>query len=91
MVVQLKGWKYFMSKIFVIGSISVSDRIERVAKCNKNVNSEVRFVKRDPDKTLAELIKNAYKNIFWADVVLAVPKYDGSFGSGTLYEMAHLL
>ena len=33
-------------------------------------------------------MENAFHNIYMADLVVVVPKWDGSVGEGTIYEIA---
>ena len=77
-------------KAFIIGPISRANRIEDVAryyiKCGYH---EVRYVHSQPNKSLEDLINEAYNNIQWADEVIVVRKEDGSLGNGTLYEYVY--
>lgn len=76
-----------MSKTFVIGSMKSADKIREVAEYLKSVGCEVDYVKPQPDRNLSELIMECYKHISEADDIIAVPKSDGSFGTGTMYEI----
>ena len=80
-------------KFFVIGSVSQETKIREVANFLKNniKDSEIRYVHKEPLKSLEELIVQAYNNIDWCDVVVVVPKENGKVGSGTLYEKTYAL
>ncbi len=75
-------------KIFVIGSLSVEDSIKSVADLYSTLGADVKYVKKQPDKSLEYLIKEAFERISEADMIVAVPKPDGTFGEGTTYELA---
>jgi hypothetical protein len=75
-------------KVFVIGSLSCEEEIRKVAKFFKEeMGDEVDYVRKQPEKPLEILIREAFESISKADRVVAVKKTDGTFGDGTLYEM----
>lgn len=51
------------------------------------MGDEVDYVRKQPEKPLEILIREAFESISKADRVVAVKKTDGTFGDGTLYEM----
>lgn len=75
------------NKTFVIGSMSCADEIREVAEYLKGVGCDVNYVRPQPERNLSELIIECYKHIYEADDIIAVPKADGSFGTGTMYEL----
>lgn len=80
------GFKY---KLYIIGSISMEEKIEKIAQLYADTGDyDVRYVKDEPNRPLKELIEQCFSNIRWADRVLIVPKEDGSIGDGVTYEMA---
>lgn len=75
-------------KVFVIGSLSCEEEIRKVAKFfEEERGDEVDYVRKQPEKPLEILIREAFESISKADRVVAVRKPDGTFGDGTLYEM----
>jgi len=76
-------------KVFVIGSVNQDSKfIKEVADRYKIFGHEVDCVTPEPEKSFNELVWQAFDKIKVADVVLVVPKHDGSLGHGTIYEMA---
>lgn len=75
------------NKTFVIGSMSCADEIRKVAEYLMSTGCEVEYVRPQPNKNLSELIVEAYKHISESDDIIAIPKSDGSFGTGTMYEL----
>lgn len=75
-------------RVFVIGSVSHMERINRVVSKYEEMGYFVESVRKQPDKPLMALIENAFRHISYADLVVAVRKPDGSLGNGTLYELA---
>ena len=76
-------------KVFVIGSISCEKEIRSVAKFfEEEMGDEVDYVRKQPEKPLEVLVKEAFHSIYNADRVVAVRKPDGTFGCGTIYELA---
>lgn len=76
-----------VTNVFIIGSMSVVDDIEKVAEKYSALGVNVKYAKKQPDKNLEDLIEDALKCISEADMIVAVPKPDGTFGEGTTYEM----
>lgn len=74
-------------KTYVIGSMSCADKIREVAKYLEEAGCDVEYVKPQPEKDLSDLILECYKHIFEADEIVAVSKADGSYGTGTMYEI----
>ena len=77
-----------MKKIFVIGSLKHADVIEKYAESLKKTY-EVDYVKKEHNKRLSFLIRQAFDKIEKADVIVAICKEDGTFGDGTCYEMEY--
>lgn len=75
-------------KVFVIGSLSCSDRIKAIADMYLELGDDVEYVKEQPEKTFEVLVDEAFDSISKADRIVAVAKCDGTFGQGTIYEMA---
>lgn len=76
-------------KVFIIGSLSCEEEIKEVAKFFvEEMGYEVDYVRKQPEKSLEMLIKEAFESISKADRVVAVKKPDGSYGEGTMYEMS---
>lgn len=76
-------------KVFVIGSLSYEEEIKKVASFFKEeMGDEVDHVRKQPEKSLEILIKESFESISKADRIVAVKKPNGTFGDGTLYEMA---
>lgn len=77
-----------MKKIFIIGSLKHADVIEKYAESLKK-KYEVDYVKKERNKILSSLIRQAFDKIEKADIIVAVCKEDGTFGDGTCYEMEY--
>lgn len=79
-----------MSDIYVIGTLSRFDEIQKAALHYLNLGYSVTIVRPQPDKTKEELIMECFKNIEECKVaVVVVPHEDGTFGDGTQYEIAY--
>lgn len=74
-------------RIYVIGSLSCSDRIESIANHYKKFGHEVSYVKKEPNILFEKLVEDCYTRINMADKIVAVTKKDGSIGEGTTYEV----
>ena len=75
-------------KVFVIGSLSCAERIKAIADMYLELGDDVEYVKKQPEKAFEVLVDEAFDLISKADRIVAVAKYDGTFGQGTTYEMA---
>lgn len=74
--------------VYIIGSVSQEDEIKQIAEYfKKNEGFSVIYVKSQPDKSIESLIFDCYKNISESDLVVAVPKKNGTFGIGVTYEI----
>ena len=73
-------------KVFVIGSLSCSDRIKAIADMYLELGDDVEYVKEQP--AFEFIVDEAFDLISKADRIVAVAKCDGTFGQGTIYEMA---
>lgn len=76
--------------IYIIGSLSQQDKIEKIGKClMNNIYGSVRYVKKESDLSFNECISQCFDNIEWTDVVIVVKKEDGTIGDGVCYEMEY--
>lgn len=75
-------------RIFVIGSLSQEDEIEKTAQYYEDLAYIVDHVRKQPDRTFSDLVDEAFRKISEADQIVVVPKKDGSFGEGVTYEIA---
>lgn len=78
--------------IYVIGSVSQEEDIKKVADYFRNYFKDkggftVEYVKKEPEKSLVTLILECFNKIQESDTVVAVKKPDGSYGTGTTYEI----
>ena len=75
-------------KVYVIGSLcqemAIMNIVNRISK-----TSDVRYVYKKSVKNFSEIASENFANIEWADVVIAVPQFDGTFSSGTSYEIEY--
>lgn len=76
-------------RIFIIGSLSQADKIAETAAYYAGDIYDVRYVRKEPEKTFEELVTQAFDNIEWADIVMVVCKDDGVIGNGTTYEVEY--
>lgn len=76
-------------KLCFIGSMSCAKTIENTAKEYEQEGYCVQYVRPRPKEPIVSLIEDAFDMIDWAEIVIPIPKKDGSFGEGTLYEMAY--
>lgn len=79
---------FYKDKLYIIGSISQKEQIKKTAQYYINTGRyKVRYVKEEPNVSLPILIYKCFLNIIWADRIYAIPKPDGSLGTGVTYEM----
>lgn len=65
------------------------EQIEKIAKSHMlSGDCDVDYVKPQPDKSFSVLVDECYRKIEEADHIIAVSKRGGSFGEGTIYEIA---
>lgn len=74
-------------RLFIIGSLSQENEIFNMYKKIDKEKHDVRYVKKQPEKSFQALVHEAYANIEWADIVIVLCKPDGSIGKGTTYEI----
>ena len=74
--------------IYIIGSMSNYDKIKKVVDCLERQGQQPRYAQPSTDD-LPTCIERCYTNIDWANVIIAVPKDDGTFGNGVTYEIAY--
>lgn len=75
--------------IFIIGTLSREDEIQKAAMYYLYLGYSVRIVRKQPDIEQEALIIDCLKNIDKCDKVIAIPHEDGTLGTGTLYETAY--
>ena len=74
--------------LYIIGSVKQEHEIREVANYFKNKEGfAVEHVKAEPDIPLPTLILECFNKISKADGIVAVKKPDGSYGTGTTYEI----
>lgn len=82
-----------MRKQYVIGSLSQYKTIESVANTLRQTNqtgqTEVRYVKPEPDKSFKQCVQTCFDNIEWADIIHIVQKPDDTIGQGVTYEVEY--
>lgn len=86
-----KDYRKFINngkKVCIAGSLSVSDKIEEIAKQHEKEGYEVFYAKEQPDKSLLDVDLEFIKMINWCDIFIVVPKEDGSIGDSVTYEKA---
>lgn len=76
-------------KIYVIGTLSREENIKEIAMYYMNKGYFVNFVQKDNNKSYEEKIRDCYKNIRSADLIIAVPHKDNILGIGTMYEIEY--
>lgn len=76
------------NKICILGSLSQQSAIEEAVEHYKSHGWLVDYPIEQRDKTLFEIDFDYICRIAAADKVVAIPKYDGSFGESVTYEMA---
>lgn len=74
-------------KIVIVGSLSLQKEMEVIANIQKKLGHNVVFPKQS-DRPLIDIIEDFYTYINEANLVIAVPKKDGTFGDGVRYEIA---
>lgn len=75
-------------KIFIIGSLTRETFIKVLAdKLSLTGEFDVKYVRKQPNKSFDVLVNEAFQNILDADEIIAVKKADGTLGRGTVYEM----
>ena len=76
--------------VYIIGSLSQEQDIEAVADYFEQRGDTVKCVRKEsPYKPFAMIVDECFRNIRWADLVVALKKSDDSFGPGTTYELAY--
>lgn len=74
--------------ICILASLSQQSAIQEAVEHYKKHGNIVYFPAEQHDKTLLEIDFDYICQIASADMVVAIPKYDGSFGESVTYEMA---
>lgn len=75
-------------KICILASLSQRSDIEEAVRLYKSYGNLVDYPIEQRDKTLFQIDYDYICRIASADMVVAIPKYDGSFGESVTYEMA---
>lgn len=75
-------------KICILASLSQQSAIEKAVQHYKSQGCLVDYPIEQHDKTLFELDFDYICRIAAADMVVAIPKPDGSFGESVTYELA---
>ena len=82
-----------MKKQYVIGSLSQYKTIESVANALRQTKptcptdqTEVRYIKPEPNKSFEQCVQTCFDNIEWADIIHIIRKPDGTIGQGVTYE-----
>lgn len=75
-------------KICILASLSQQSAIEEAVQHYKSEGCLVDYPVEQRDKTLFEIDFDYICRIAAADMVVAIPKYDGSFGESVIYELA---
>ena len=75
-----------MNRIYIIGSLSQSTQICKLANKIKKKNNEVRYVKLST-LSFKQSVKECFKNILWCNELIVIPKLDGTIGKGVTYEV----
>lgn len=74
-------------RICIAGSLSVSDKIEEIAKYFEKEGYQVYYAKKS-DRSLLDIDYEFIKAIDWCDEFIIVPKEDGSIGDSVTYKKA---
>lgn len=77
-----------MSKIIIISSLSQENEIKEVADYYKKLGHIVDYPIKQSDKEFSRIVEDYLYRISLADVVVAITKSDGTFGTGVTYELA---
>lgn len=75
-------------KICILASLSQQSAIKEVVQHYKSQGCLVDYPIEQCDKTLFEIDFDYICRIAAADIVVAIPKHDGSFGESVTYELA---
>lgn len=84
-----KKRNYNMNKVVIIASLSQEDDIKKVRDHYFNMGYLVDYPKAQfNNKSFREIVEDYFYRISLADKVVAITKDDGSFGEGSIYELA---
>lgn len=75
-------------KVVILSSLKQEEKIKFMANIFINFGAEVVYPKKEFEKSLLTIDIDYIKEIHNADMVIAIPKDDGSFGESVTYEMA---
>ena len=77
--------------VYIIGSLAQEDDIEAIAEYFVKRGDTVKHVRKEsPYKPFAMIVDECFRNIRWADLVVALKKSDDTFGRDTTYELAYV-
>lgn len=76
------------TKVFIIGSLSQENDISQFAQSLMD-EYDVKFVRKQPNKSFTVLVKEAFDNILEADILYVILKPNGMMGDGTTYEVEY--
>ncbi len=77
-----------LKKICILASLSQRLAIEEAVEHYKSQGNIVDYPIEQHDKTLFEIDYDYICRIASADMVVAIPKHDGTFGESVTYELA---
>lgn len=84
-----KKRNYNMNKVVIIASLSQEDDIKKVRDHYFNMGYLVDYPKAQfNNKSFREIVEDYFYRISLADKIVAITKDDGSFGEGSIYELA---
>lgn len=75
-------------KIVIIASLSQEEEIKKVADIYKSVGCQVDYPTKQQNKNFIQIVQDYLYKISVADRVIAITKDDGTFGEGSMYEIA---
>ena len=76
-----------MLNIYVIGSLTCDKKIKEIAEHYISLGHRVDYVKKQLETPFRKLVEDCFDKIEKADLVIVIPKDDGSIGEGTTYEI----
>lgn len=77
-----------MNKVIIISSLSRENDIKKVADYYKKLGYDVDYPIKQSDKEFSRIVEDYLYKISLADIVVAITKSDGTFGTGVTYELA---
>ena len=77
-----------MGKVIIISSLSQENEIKKVSDYYKKLGYIVDYPTKRSDKEFSRIVEDYLYRISIADIVVAITKSDGTFGTGVTYELA---